>query len=345
MPYIGNSPKNNVRERFYYTATSGQTLFNGPDIHGRTLAYQDGRYVDVYLNGVILQDTTDYTATTKTSVTLVSGATTGDLVEIVAYGIFSVSDTVSAASGGEFAGNVTINARLDVDNVRVDGNTISSTDTNGDITLDPDGTGGVTQGSGTFTVKNADSDSNGLKILQDTSDTSKIINHFGGPMVFGTNNTERMRITSGGDVGIGTSSPAVPLDVKKDSPSSGILALFGSNGTSHTGKVSAINNNITIGRSRINVPASTTTQLVNGYGGSVCLITLLPASGVADIQYTFLVTHGWNAATVLFTNSYGGNTATFTFAASTGNLTVNHNHSGAINFNVATMVVSAPTTG
>jgi len=106
MPYIGNSPKNNVRDRYYYTATSGQTLFSGSDLNGKTLGYQDGRYVDVYLNGVILQDTTDYTATTKTSVTLVSGATTGDLVEIVAYGIFSVADTVSAASGGDFAGEV-----------------------------------------------------------------------------------------------------------------------------------------------------------------------------------------------------------------------------------------------
>lgn len=115
MPYIGNSPKNNVRSRFYYTASASQTLFSGADIHGRTLAYQDGGYVDVYLNGVLLQDTTDYTATTKTSVTLVSGATAGDLVEIVAYGIFSVADTVSAASGGEFNGAVDINGDLTVD--------------------------------------------------------------------------------------------------------------------------------------------------------------------------------------------------------------------------------------
>ena len=107
MPYIGNSPKNNVRGRFYYTASASQTLFSGADIHGRTLAYQDGGYVDVYLNGVLLQDTTDYTATTKTSVSLVSGATAGDLVEIVAYGIFSVSDTVSAANGGAFSAQIT----------------------------------------------------------------------------------------------------------------------------------------------------------------------------------------------------------------------------------------------
>ena len=33
--------------------------------------------------------------------------------------------------------------QLNVDNLRLDGNTISSTDTNGDITLDPNGTGKV----------------------------------------------------------------------------------------------------------------------------------------------------------------------------------------------------------
>jgi len=124
MPYIGNSPANNVRGRFYYTATAAQTLFSGADINGKTLAYQDGGYVDVYLNGVLLQDTTDYTATTKTSITLVSGATAGDLVEIVAYGIFSVADTVSALSGGTFDGAVVVNNNFTVDNgtIKLDGN-------------------------------------------------------------------------------------------------------------------------------------------------------------------------------------------------------------------------------
>jgi len=107
MPYIGNSPKNNVRSRYYYTATSGQTVFSGADDNGHTLAYQDGSYVDVYLNGILLEDTTDYTALTKTSITLTSGATTDDIVEIVAYGIFSVADTVSAKDGGGFGGNIT----------------------------------------------------------------------------------------------------------------------------------------------------------------------------------------------------------------------------------------------
>ena len=42
--------------------------------------------------------------------------------------------------------------RLDVDNIRIDGNTISSTDTNGDITLDPDGTGDTIIASGNLGI-------------------------------------------------------------------------------------------------------------------------------------------------------------------------------------------------
>ena len=42
--------------------------------------------------------------------------------------------------------------QLNVDNLRLDGNTISSTDTNGDITLDPNGTGDTIIASGNFGV-------------------------------------------------------------------------------------------------------------------------------------------------------------------------------------------------
>jgi len=38
------------------------------------------------------------------------------------------------------------------------------------------------------------------------------------PVLFASNNTERLRITAGGNVGIGTSSPAFKLDVGGDSP-------------------------------------------------------------------------------------------------------------------------------
>jgi hypothetical protein len=106
MPYQGRQPGVGVRNRFLYTATASQTTFSGADSNGRTLAYQDGAYVDVYLNGVMLVPGTDFTATTKTSVSLTSGAAASDIVEIIAYDISSIADTVSALNGGTFSGSV-----------------------------------------------------------------------------------------------------------------------------------------------------------------------------------------------------------------------------------------------
>jgi hypothetical protein len=114
MPYIGNSPQQSVRQRYYYTATAGQTIFTGADVYGLILKYTDSEYVDVFLNGVLLQKTEDYTATTRTSVTLTSSAQAGDLIEIISYGVFSVSDTVSASRGGTFSNSVNVNSDLAV---------------------------------------------------------------------------------------------------------------------------------------------------------------------------------------------------------------------------------------
>ena len=89
MPYIGKAPSSGIRSRFIYTATSSQTTFTGADGNGKTLGYTDGEYVDVYKNGVLLNPA-DYTATSKTSVVLDSGASASDIVEIVVYDTFSV---------------------------------------------------------------------------------------------------------------------------------------------------------------------------------------------------------------------------------------------------------------
>jgi len=59
---------------------------------------------------------------------------------------------LSDVSDGTVALETPAADRLDVDNIRIDGNTISSTDTNGDITLDPDGTGDVIVASGNVGV-------------------------------------------------------------------------------------------------------------------------------------------------------------------------------------------------
>ena len=76
------SSVNGTTDRNTYTATSGQTSFS---------ATYDAGFVDVYLNGVKLLLGTDFTATSGTAVVLASGATAGDIVDIVAYGTFTLS--------------------------------------------------------------------------------------------------------------------------------------------------------------------------------------------------------------------------------------------------------------
>ena len=104
MPYIGKAPSSGIRSRFIYTATAGQTTFTGADDNNKTLGYTDSEYVDVYLNGVLLEPA-DYTATSKTSVVLDSGATVGDTMEIVVYDTFSVFN-------GTFSGDVSVGGDL-----------------------------------------------------------------------------------------------------------------------------------------------------------------------------------------------------------------------------------------
>ena len=114
MPYIGRSLGDGVRARYIYAATSGQTTFSGNDANGIALAYSDTLYMDVYQNGVLLKPVTDYAATTGTSVVFVTGASADDVVEMIVYDSFAVADTVSAANGGTFSGNMAMGGTLAV---------------------------------------------------------------------------------------------------------------------------------------------------------------------------------------------------------------------------------------
>ena len=108
MPYIGKSPHFGVRNRFIYTATGDETAKSGADDNGATLTFTDGAYVDVYLNGVLLKPDTDYVTTTANTIGSLSALSTSDILEVIVYDVFSVSDTVSAASGGTFSAGVNI---------------------------------------------------------------------------------------------------------------------------------------------------------------------------------------------------------------------------------------------
>lgn len=131
MSYIGKSPTVGVRNRFVYQATAGQTTFSGSDSDAKTLTYQDSLYMDVYQNGVLLKPGTDYTATTGTSVVLITAASLNDIVEMIIYDTFSIANSYTKTESDErypFKGNNSI--------IRLNGQTISA-----NITIDSDENG------------------------------------------------------------------------------------------------------------------------------------------------------------------------------------------------------------
>tara|TARA_R110000787_G_scaffold105694_5_gene213198 strand:+ start:567 stop:2279 length:1713 start_codon:yes stop_codon:yes gene_type:complete len=86
---LAGSSVNGTSSRQTYTATAGQTSFN--------ITYDVG-FVDLYMNGVKLLLGVDYTATDGATVVLVVGATVGDIVDMVAFGTFSVANVLAPAN-------------------------------------------------------------------------------------------------------------------------------------------------------------------------------------------------------------------------------------------------------
>ena len=107
MPYIGRSTEAfGVRKRFTYTPSAGDTSVSGADVNGLTLAFTDGAYVDVFLNGVRLKHNTDYVTTTANTIGSLAALAASDEVEVIVYDVFSLADMVSSSDGGSFFGQV-----------------------------------------------------------------------------------------------------------------------------------------------------------------------------------------------------------------------------------------------
>ena len=101
--YIGRNPGDSsvTIARQTYTPTSNTTEFSF------TSGYTVG-LCDVYLNGVKLVDARDYDANTGSTVGLTSAATSGDIVEIIAYKAFNLGAVANAS------GNFTVGSNLSV---------------------------------------------------------------------------------------------------------------------------------------------------------------------------------------------------------------------------------------
>ncbi len=95
--YVGNIPGQSpvivAKQSYTCSYTVGIVTFNS--------GYTPG-YIDVYLNGVRLLETTDYSAADGRTVSLASSAADGDTIEMVAYKAYDLSTTaIGIASAGE----------------------------------------------------------------------------------------------------------------------------------------------------------------------------------------------------------------------------------------------------
>ena len=136
MAYLGRSPSQGVRNRYYKTASGGETSISGA-LTGGTLTFTDGNYVDVNLNGVTLVAGTDYNTSTANTIAGLSALTANDVVEIVVYDVFSVfSGNVN--SDFSVGGNLTVTGSAEINSLTyptADGSNGQVLKTNGSGTL------------------------------------------------------------------------------------------------------------------------------------------------------------------------------------------------------------------
>jgi len=106
MAYLGNDLTSIVKQGktvYEYVATAGQTVFTGNDSNSLSLNITAATFVNVFLNGIRLIVTDDYTVSTNT-ITLTSGATLNDELIIVAdieaatFNTYTKAETDSALS-------------------------------------------------------------------------------------------------------------------------------------------------------------------------------------------------------------------------------------------------------
>jgi len=248
---IGSSTESQeaVWTEYVYTATASQTTFVGSDDNSNTLSYTP-LFLQVFLNGVLLDNGTDYTATSGSSVVLVNAAAAGDLLQVASF-VKVIGDgdiVVNSFTGDGSTAAYTLTANPDTEDnttVFVDGvyqekdtYTVSGTTLTFDANVSNGASIEVLIGSRNVTLSNiADLSISGDLVVDDgarslTYDVSAgELNHAGA--TFHINKSNGVDVAIGNDdfyvdmstsrVGIGTTNPQKLLHVSDLSGSAQIM--------------------------------------------------------------------------------------------------------------------------
>tara|TARA_B100000085_G_scaffold85294_1_gene76905 strand:- start:34 stop:1593 length:1560 start_codon:yes stop_codon:yes gene_type:complete len=133
-------------EWYRYSATANQTVFQDSDIRGNVLSYsQNG--VLVFYNGVLLDDTVDYTAVDGSKVTLNSNADSGVSINIAKWATGPIDTSIAWGGGtGLFGGGTnSFNSRSDIEAITIQ--TTGNTTDFGDLTTSRNAFGSMSNGS------------------------------------------------------------------------------------------------------------------------------------------------------------------------------------------------------
>ena len=246
MPYIGKSPTGSgVRQRYHYTATGGETSLSGADDNSKTLKFTDGEYVDVYLNGVLLVQGTDYGVGTANTISSLAALAANDIVEVIVYDVFNVAKINSeavrtrhyfTASGGETSigtsqiSGLSFAANEEIDVMLNGVSLVAGTDYNTSSANTVGGLSALTAGQvveiviyekfqladvvskaagGTYSgqiIADGGLDMNGKELILDADADSKIEVGTDDTMTFSVANSEAMRINPQGHLFLGTTS-------------------------------------------------------------------------------------------------------------------------------------------